>query len=470
MAAFEISNRSGDLVAAFVVDLTWTDLPTRTQQAARACLLDGLGAMLVGIAAPVSWVTADYAVDTWKGSGATVFAGKRHASAPGAAFANATAANGTDIDDCGIYTWGHPGAQIVPAALAVAEELRCSGKELLEALVVGYEVAFRSARCMHDFHEMYRSCGSWGSVACAAVASRLMGLPREAVRQSLGIADYFSPSLPMMRDIDHPAMVKHGIGIGALNGIMSAQLAQRGFTGTPALIESKQYEGWIGDLGERYLIDGGVTAKEYSCCAWAHPALAAVKKLRELHEIPLEGIARIDVQTFAEACRLHVRLPETTEEAQFSLPWTVAVMLVDGEVGPEQVLGDRLGDPLVRRLASKVVAHARQDLTALHALSEDFDPAGKDLTSVSIELLDGTILESGLVELPLRPLTLPQVERKLFRITRAVMGRAECDHLSHLVGGLEAAPDVSGLVAALLAATSMNTGSGWLVPLTEQRR
>jgi 2-methylcitrate dehydratase PrpD len=251
---------------------------------------------------------------------------------------------------------------------------------------------------------------------------------------------------------------------------MSAQLAQRGFTGTPALIESRQYEGWVGDLGEQYLIDGGVTAKEYSSCAWTHPALAAVKKLRGLHEIPLEDIARIDVRTFAEACRLHVRLPETTEEAQFSLPWTVAVMLVDGDVGPEQVLGDRLGDPLVRRLATKVVAHARQDLTALHALSEDFDPAGKDVTGVTIHLLDGTVIESGLVELPLQPLTLSQVEVKLRRITNAVMGRAECEHLIDIAEGLEAAPSVDHLVAALAAAKTMNTGSGRLAPLSEQRR
>jgi 2-methylcitrate dehydratase PrpD len=451
-AEFEVAEQSRDSIVDFVTGLRWKDLPARVQRQASMCILDALGAMLAGTRVPAAWISADYALATLPGSSATVVARGRPSSTLGAAFANGVAANGIDVDDCGIYTWGHPGAQIVPAALAVAEERRMSGRALLEALVVGYEIAFRAARCSHDFHDVYRSCGSWGSVACAAVAARLMGLSKKETSHALGIADYDSPFLPMMRDIDHPAMVKHGIGVGALTGIMSAQLAERGFTGTPALIETTRYQTWVGDLGERYLLDGGVTWKEHSCCAWTHPALLALTKVRKAHDIDPERVVRIEVETFHQACRLHVKAPMTTEEAQFSLPWTLAVMLVDGEVGPDQVLETRLGDPQVARLAASVVSRSNDEFTELHALAEDFDPAGMDPAVVRIRLDDGTVFDSGVVDFPLRQMSREELRRKFHRVAGSVLGCSQREAVIELVEGLDEEAGVAGLVAALLPA------------------
>ncbi len=99
-------------------------------------------------------------------------------------------------------------------------------------MVVGYEVAHRMGRCWHDDHEVYQACGSWGSVASAAAAANLMELTKDQAWHALGISDYQAPNLPMMRDIDNPAMVKHGIHWGSMTGVVSAEMAARGFTGT----------------------------------------------------------------------------------------------------------------------------------------------------------------------------------------------------------------------------------------------
>ena len=451
-ASFEVSEHSQGVIADFVNGLEWERLDVSVQAAARLCVLDALGAMLVGTLTPVARVTADYAARTWPGDEATVYASGYRTSVLGAAFANGSATNGTDIDDCGIYTWGHPGAQLVPTALAMCEAGEHTGQALLESLVVGYEIAFRAGRCNHDFHDLYRSCGSWGAVACAAVAARLMRLSPSHTLQALGIADYDSPILPMMRDVDHPAMVKHGIGLGALTGIMSAQLAECGFTGTPALMTSEMYADWVGDLGARYLIAGGVTWKRHSCCAWTHPALLAVQKLRELHSIPIEKVARIEIETYEEACRLHVRLPHTTEEAQFSLPWVVAAMLIDGELGPDQVLDRRLQDPAIRRLAACVETHADAELTRLHALTEDFEPEGIDAATVRIELDDGSVVDSGLVDMAVRPMSRGEVEGKFRRIARRVLADKSCEQVIELVNGLESESSVAALVDVLQTA------------------
>ena len=233
------------------------------------CLVDNLGALLAGTLTRISQIGAEYAAITWPGDQATIVLHGKRASAIGAAFANGCAANGIDIDDSARYAYGHAGAQIFSTALAVAEARGLSGAQLLTGLVVGYEIAHRVGRCWHASRPVYQACGSWGSVVCAAVAAHLMGLTAEQVWHALGIAEYHAPNLPMMRDVDHPAMVKHGIEWAAMTGIISAELAERGFTGIPGILSFDEYQAWGQDIGQK-LPDGGGRGLERSplCLLW----------------------------------------------------------------------------------------------------------------------------------------------------------------------------------------------------------
>jgi 2-methylcitrate dehydratase PrpD len=364
------------------------------------CLLDNVGATLAGTRTRVSRITAEYAAQAWSGDQATILLHGKRATAVGAAFANAWAANGIDVDDGAQYAYGHAGAQIFPTALAVAEALGLDGARLLAAMVVGYEVAHRVGRCWHDHHEIYQACGSWGSVACAAVAANLMGLSPEGAKQALGIAEYHAPNLPMMRDIDDPGMVKHGIGWGAMTGVVSAELAARGFIGIPSILGFDRYQDWVRDIGEEYLMVDGVAWKNkgFACCSWAHAAVEGARRLVQAHGIALQDIARIHVEGFHETVRLGTRLPTTTEEAQFNLAWPIAAMLVDGEVGPDQTLEARLDDPQIRHLAQKVTVVETDELNELCRLYELGDPRGRFASVVKILLLDGREFDSGMVE------------------------------------------------------------------------
>ena len=163
---------ANQLAAQFIAETDWDKLPPAVREKARMCLIDNLGATLAGTATRVSRICADYAQTTWPADSATILLHGKRAAPVGAAFANAAAANGIDSDDSVRYAWGHGGAQIFPAALALAEALDLGGRRLLAAMVVGYEVAHRMGRCWHDDHQLYQACGSWGSVASAAVADR----------------------------------------------------------------------------------------------------------------------------------------------------------------------------------------------------------------------------------------------------------------------------------------------------------
>ncbi|MCG6912207.1 MAG: MmgE/PrpD family protein [Deltaproteobacteria bacterium] len=386
------------LTAKFIAEIRWEALSEEVKEKARMCLVDNLGATLAGTLTRVSRICADYAAATWPLDHATILLQGKKSSAVGAAFANAAAANGIDSDDGLQYAYGHGGAQIFPTALSVAESLNLGGDRLLAAMVAGYEVAHRFGRCWHDDHAVYQACGSWGSVASVATAANLMGLTAEQAWHALGISDYQAPNLPMMRDIDHPAMVKHGIYWGAMNGVMSAEMASRGFTGIPSLLGMQKYSDWAKDIGRHFIMVDGVMWKKkgYACCGWAHAGVEGAHELVRENGIALEDIDVIRVEAFHETVRLGIRLPTTTEEAQFNLAWPIAAMLVDGEIGPRQMLESRLTDPAIQALAMRIEVVESEELNRLCRLYEKGDPEGCFGSIVTIRLKDGREFNSGL--------------------------------------------------------------------------
>ena len=389
-----------ELAARFVSNTRWDMLPGPVRRKIRMCLVDDVGATLAGTLTRVSKITAEHAAEVWRGDSATILLHGLRSNAVGAAFANAWTANAIDIDDGAQYAYGHAGAQIFPAALAVAEECGLSGAQMLTGMVVGYEVAHRVGRCWHAHHDVYQACGSWGTVASAATAASLMRLSPEQAWHTLGISEYHAPNLPMMRDIDHPGMVKHGIGWAAMTGVVSAQLASRGFTGIPSILGFEEYRDWVQDWGENYLIVDGVTwkSKGYASCSWGHAAMEGAHRLVQEHNIALEDIEKIRVIGFHETVRLGTKLPTTTEEAQFNVAWPLAAMLVDGEVGPAQTLEHRLDDPQIRAVAQKVEIQESDELNELCRLFELGDPRGRFASIVRIRLNDGREFDSGMVE------------------------------------------------------------------------
>jgi len=446
----------GDSLAArFIVDTTWDNLPEAVQKKARMCLVDNLGATISGARTGVSRIAAQFASTRMPGREATIVLHGKKTTTAGAAFANGCAANGLDTDDSARYAYGHAGAQVFPTALAVAEARGLSGADLLCGLVVGYEVAHRMGRCWHDHHEVYQACGSWGSVACAAVAAHLMKLDVDQARNAIGIAEYHAPNLPMMRDIAHPAMVKHGIGWAPLTGITAAELASFGFTGIPTLFSFEKYREWVADIGQNYLMVDGVAwkAKGYACCGWAHAAVEGSRKLVDEHNVDPRQIDRVVVETFHESAALGTRLPTTTEEAQFNLAWPVAAMLVDGEIGPEQTLERRLQDETIRTLAGKVEVRESEELNELCLLFEKGDPRGRFASSVTLVLKDGRRFESGLVG---GGLTFPQpgwdentMEEKFHWLVDPVLEKARVNKLISLVWSFEEQPGVGELIGEL---------------------
>ncbi len=442
-------------IALFITQERWEDLPTAVQEKVRMCFIDNLGATLAGTKTRVSKICSNYAQDIYAGDTATILLHSKRSSPVGAAFANAAAANGIDIDDSVRYAWGHGGAQIFPVALAIAEGLCLDGASLLTAMVVGYEVSHRIGGFWHEHHSEYQACGSWGSVASAAVAAYLMGLTPEQTMHALGIAEYYAPNAPMMRDVDHPAMVKHAIPWGSMTGISAAELASRGFTGIPLLLEKEQYHHWLMDIGETYLMLDGVSWKNkgYACCGWAHSAVEGARELVTTHAITLNQIDSIVVEAFSETVRLGTKLPSNSEEAQFNLAWPIAAMLVDGEIGPHQTSEKCLDEPDIRDLARKVKVLESEELNELCRLHAKGDPRGQFASVVTILLKDGRTYCSGMkdssLKFPPPKWTREMMNEKFHWMVAEVLDRPTIDKVLKLAWHLDEIGQINELTDLL---------------------
>jgi 2-methylcitrate dehydratase PrpD len=436
-----------DRVVQFVVESAWRNLPGAVQQQARRCLLDALGALIAGTQAPVAALMAELAASQYGGNQSTILVDGRMVSAVGAALANGFAANALDLDDGHRLVKGHPGSCLLPALLAASEQQRgLSGAEFLTAFVIGYEVAIRAGLIRHALYTPMHSSGSWGAIGAAATAGKVMGLSADRLKHALGIAEHHAPITPVMKAVDTPCMAKDGVGWGAMVGIASALMAERGFTGIEPLFSESPEAGWIYNLGEQFEIMR-LYFKPYACCRWTQPAIVGALALKREYGLAADDIAGIRVRTFDEAARLSRRHPADTDEAQYNLAYPIAAAFVDGELGPRQVLPPRIYDPAILALADRVEAEAVDDYVRAFP--------HKTYADVEVRLRDGRVLcAQGQQPIWEWPDTLPSdtdLERKFQALVSPILGDRSIE-LADTIWRFDQAPDARRLIQMCVAA------------------
>lgn len=404
--------------------------------------MDLIGCTIAGSKADVSGMVRRFAVRHWAKGRSSVMLSNHKLQPTGAALVNATMANALDMDDGHRLTKGHPGAVVFPAVLAAAEDCQATGRQFLTSLLVGYEVAIRAGMTAHQLRPEYHCTGSWGALGAAAGVARILGLSAEETEHALGISEYHSTYSPMMRCIDHPSMLKDGIGWGCMTGISSAYMAKEGFTGIPSLFSQESSKELVSELGEKYRIEQ-LYYKPYACCRWAQPAVEGVKLLVEENRLSPHMIERLVIHTFTESSRLMKRMPANTEEAQYNLYFPVAAYLIFGEVGPRQVL-DELENEQIREVMTKMETVIDSHLDAQF-------PA-KALCKVELFTIDGRRFMSPVMQARGDfdyPLTSAEKRDKFVWLTEPVIGTAESIKLLNLIEHVDELQNISDLTAAI---------------------
>ena len=334
-------------LAQFVVDTRIEDIPKPVIERGKELFIDAVGAALAGSSKPLARKLSDYYHSRKCGlKEATAIGTGFLMSAEDAGLINGTSLHCTELEAVPRIGEQQP-AFTVFGALAVAEMLGLSGKDVLEAFILGYEVHGRLSANCHGIPAR----GGWGcttsALGVAAAAGKLLNFSTDQMRMAFGFASSQSGGL-----IENVGTTAHymEMGIGVFHGIRSALWVKEGLTAMQDAIENpKGFSAFYGgkekggyDLkgmvrglgkGKFYITDPGVSIKKYPTCMRTHCALDSVSLLLKKHNISFNDIAEVEVgENFYVHSLLKYPRPVSIDQSRYSMEHCMAAMLVDGKV------------------------------------------------------------------------------------------------------------------------------------------
>ncbi len=399
-------------IVDFISKLSYKKIPEKAVQTARLCLLDAVGCMIGGINHTSIFNLAQ--AITLKNPGSSGIVGTPLTTTRGwASFINTHSCSFFDLDDGHRKAQGHPGGVIIPISLMLAAENKRSGKELLTAIVAGYETAVRSALIMRQAGGPRKGSGGWSITGGVAAAGKLSGLSRQTLRNSLGLAEYYAPQAPQDRSLTSPSSMKEGMAWASYTAITAVELASAGFDSMrPHLLDAEQCE----DLDCNWEINS-VYFKMHACCRFSHPVLDGLSALIQKHDITHNNITSIKVKSFAKSLLLGSTNPENSVAGMYSIPYTIGCLLLRGTVDSESMMTESLTDPQILAIAEKVTIEEEPDITRLFP--------EKCLARIVIYLDDGSIIKSGTLSAkgdPDNPYSQDEMRSKFLHLTRSLPG------------------------------------------------
>ena len=427
----------------FVADTRFEDLPPDTIAAARDVVLDTLGAITAGSRLDENANFARLAAEM-SGPGKSGIVGHPYRVQPvWATFVNATAGVALEMDEGNRVGGGHPSIHVTPGALAVGEDLGSSGRDVLTAIILGYEVISRVGTATQVKAEVH-SHGTWGTIGTAAATARLLGFDAAQTKLAMNLAMSMSPANTWTPCLEGATVRNLYPGRSGFQGIMAAHLSRCGYTAI-ADGPADLYRTFLGDGFDPDAVVEGLGAsgayrieqnyfKFHACCLYNHPALDAVENL--LHESPFTAgdVERIVVTAPPIAQIMADPLPDNMLAAKFSIPYAVAAAVCHGATDVSAFLPDRVANTEVRQLAQRVEVAADAEMNLRRY---DYPSA-----RVAVHLGDGRSLESSVVS-QRGDATNPASRERLLGKFRALTGPTLGDD------GVARAIDTAGRIDAL---------------------
>ena len=435
-----------ETLARFAAGLRYEDLPAPVIACAKAVIADTVAACICGAGLPWSRIVIDYAERTGPGGTSRIFGRGSAVQAPAAALANGALAHGFELDSLTRPGAGaHPGATVLPPALAVAQQEGAAkgtgGKALIAAFVAGNEAMIRIGRATGHSNEArgFHAPGTTGPFGAAVACGHLLGLDAARMTNALGIAGSLAGGLLEFARGDGGMVKRLHLGRAAEAGVLAASLAAAGFTGPRTVLEGEFgflrvfCSEWDAShltrgLGSDWVVESTVL-KRYPLHATAHAPVTAVRALQQEHGFAGGDVAAIEVTGTARMAERHnIAEPGDLMLAQYSIPFCVALALYREARNPESFDETALADPAIRALARKV------------RLVRDDAPG----SLVTVTLNDGRRLARRETGGMLEPDGLPD---KFRRLCRGALGETEAARLYDRLQGLEDEADLAWLGA-----------------------
>lgn len=358
-------------LAEFLLRTEFDDIPENVREHVKLCILDWLGAALAGAVERPGKIARSVIRELGGKPECTIIGANRKTSCVNAALVNGICGHTVELDDVNELALIHPAAPVIPAALAVGERCGSAGRDMITAVVLGYEAAVRLGMAMNPSHyEFWHTTGTCGTFGATVAAAKLLGLDKNQMIQALGIAGTQAAGLiETFGTMSKPL----NPGRAAHSGVLAALLAEKGFTSTTQILDSRigycyaaskqpKLNELTEELGTRYAVLK-TCFKCHASCGHTHGAIDALQSIVSTSDLKPAMVEQIIVETYPIAVNVVGNKPDpaTGSDAKFSLNYCLAAALLFGRVGLEEFSEQRMKDTRVRELSKRVIVKVGQE-------------------------------------------------------------------------------------------------------------
>jgi len=442
-------------IAQFVVNAKYGNIPSKAVGIAKVAMRDCLGVALAGSREEDAQICGQIARQENAREETSVIGQGIKTSALNAALANGTAAHAMDFDHS-FTLMGQPTAPIIPATFALGESLGISGRKLIEAYAVGFEVTGKLVHALSaSAHDGWHAPSSVGVFGATAACAKLLGLNSSQVEMALGMSSSMAGGI--VANFGTMTKPLH-VGLSARNGVLAAKLAAGGYTANGKAIESgfgffkvlhpgtSIDERSIDELGRSWaLLTDGIRIKPYPCGGLTHQVIDAMLEFRAKHDLTPEMIEGVDVDVVKHTFeRIVFKVPQTGIQGKFCMPYLVARAVIDGKVSLHAFTDSAVRDPHVLKLAERVQMRLDTNL-------KKTDPGGRPCR-VTVHLKNGQVLSREAQHAkggPEFPMTEEELRGKFTECARQALNESAAKNALAQIESLESVENVRSLAEIL---------------------
>ena len=447
-------------IAKTAVELKYEDLPDYAVEHAKMLTLDVLASMVGTRNIITSQIAREIAEEMGGPEEGTIVGSSKKVALPNAAFANAIQCYGYDFVDDHNESNAHPSPATYPVSFALAEAKKSTGKEFLEATAIGNEVVCRmgTAYLGDMYYQGFHPTSTCGTMGAAVSAAKLMKLDEQQTLYAQGIAGSMVAGL-MAWNSEGCFTKRLQAGHPAMNSIIAARMAEKGFNGPSDIFEGKDgllhAYSYLDHYDGKYLTDGlgkdwifaSSSIKVYPCCRYSGGHLDACLDIVAKYHPDPEQIAKINIRSSKYTMRLLAEErkwhPKNIVDLQFSMPFQAAIAFRNGQVTVDEFDVKYIDDPLIQRLIANTTVVEDPEFEKRYP--EHYSSA------VKITMKDGTIYES-VIDDPKgdwrNPVTYEDVENKFRSLANRIYAdKDRTEKIIAFVKDLENQTDMSQLMA-----------------------
>lgn len=444
-----------DTVVSYICGTSFEDLPQAVVLRSKEVLADTLAVIAAG-AQEEEMKALGQRLERGRGKGTAVMIGAATRTEPGkAALFNGTAGTFLELDEGNQFGRGHPGIHVIPGALAMAEEHHLPGRDLLTALVLGYEIGTRIGIACKIRMSMHPH-GTWGTVGAAVAVGKLMGYEPGRMKEIINVSSSLGLATSRKTMLEGGTVRNVYAGVSNYMGVLAHDLVQCGFTGEADGLRTV-YGSVVSDtfdpavmteeLGGRFEIARNYF-KMHACCRYNHGTLDALEQIMAGKAFKPEDIERVDVETYSLAAQLCDQSPKNMLAAKFSIPFAVATTVVHGSTGIESFRPEVIQDRAVKALAGRVFVKEDPELTAMMPARR---PSRVKVTLKSGERLEAEVtMNKGDFE---DPYGRTDLERKYYSLVDRVWGHEKAMEIRSHVMAFEQIGDVTEMTSLIAPLT-----------------